>query len=132
MENVIQIFTPSKLPHRSGDQREVIWFISTGQSLHTILLRSGVLAIGLIGSTLALSGLVAYAIVQVSIISICLSSIFNFTFLSLFRCQHCAPTLATTSPTAQLRRQRRRVSGRLTKQKALTVNCGISVKVYYV
>ena len=32
-----------------------------------------------------------------------------------FRCQHCAPTLATTSLIAQLRQQRRRVSGRLTK-----------------
>ena len=56
------------------------------------------------------------------------SGILNF----IFRCQHCALTLATTSPTRQLRRQRRRVSGRLTKQKALTVNCGRSVKVYYV
>ena len=34
----------------------------------------------------------------------------SFIFL---RCQHCAPTLATTSPTPQLRQQRRRVSGRL-------------------
>ena len=33
-------------------------------------LRSGVLAIGLIGSTLAISGLVAYAIVQVGEIEI--------------------------------------------------------------
>lgn len=32
---------------------------------HLCLARSGVLAIGLIGSTLAISGLVAYAIVQV-------------------------------------------------------------------
>ena len=140
----------------------IIWLISIWYNQIYVILRPGVLAIGLIGSTLALSGLVAYAIVQVNIItfrykcflaliksvednvsismtahlhvrtlyhySVLFSGILNF----IFRCQHCALTLATTSPTRQLRRQKRRVSGRLTKHKALTVNCGRSVKVYYV
>ena len=78
------------------------------------ILRSGVLAIGLIGSTLALSGLVAYAIVQVR------SKQANKSFTNIFylvtyrsppRCQHCAPILVNTSPTQQPKPLRKKVSG---------------------
>ena len=47
----------------------IIWLISIWYNQIYVILRPGVLAIGLIGSTLALSGLVAYAIVQVNIIT---------------------------------------------------------------